>query len=118
MDSDSPNNQIPTNSQTGRTSWNPPMDRCFIDLMVEKVQEGHLQDGQFSKTAWKHIVDTFNAKFGTNYNRKILRNRQKTLKKNYNAIKNLLEVSGFGWDPVREVVKAEDSVWADYLKVC
>ncbi|OVA12594.1 Myb/SANT-like domain [Macleaya cordata] len=40
----------------------------------------------------------------------------KTLKKNYNAIKNLLEVSGFGWDPVREVVKAEDSVWADYLK--
>lgn len=107
-----------SNPQTGRTTWTPPMDRLFIGLMEDQVQKGQLLDGQFSKYAWTHFVDNFKQSFGSSFTKDVLKNRMKTLKKNYVVVSTLRGQSGFGWDQSREIVIADDAVWDDYIKVC
>ncbi|XP_022757921.1 L10-interacting MYB domain-containing protein isoform X2 [Durio zibethinus] len=99
-----------------RTNWQPPMDRFFLDLMLEQMQKGNQIDGVFRKQAWIEMIASFNAKFGFNYDMDILKNRYKTLRRQYNVIKNLLELDGFAWDDTRQMVTADDSVWQEYIK--
>jgi hypothetical protein len=47
----------------------------------------------------------------------VLKNRFKTLRRQHNVIKNLLELDGFTWDDARQMVTADDYVWQDYIKV-
>ncbi|XP_026410408.1 uncharacterized protein LOC113305605 [Papaver somniferum] len=92
------------------------MDRLFIGLTGDQVLEGKLIDGQFNKLAWTHIVDNFKQSFGSSFTKDVLKNRMKTLKKNYVAVSTLRGQSGFGWDQSREIVVADDVVWDDYIK--
>ncbi|XP_018471009.2 uncharacterized protein At2g29880 isoform X2 [Raphanus sativus] len=78
-----------------RTTWHPPMDR---------------------KQAWTEMVRLFNAKFESSFTVDVLKNRYKTLRRQYNAIKSLLGSHGFGWDDERHMVTADDNVWQDYIK--
>ncbi|CAK9135054.1 unnamed protein product [Ilex paraguariensis] len=99
-----------------RTYWQPPMDRYFIDLMLGQVQKGNQIDGLFRKEAWTEMIASFNAKFGFKYDIDVLKNRYKTLRRQYNVIKNLLELDGFVWDDTRQMVTADDCIWQDYIK--
>lgn len=107
-----------TLSNRSRTYWQPPMDRYFIDLMLEQVRKGTRIDGVFRKQAWMEMIALFNAKFGFSYDMDVLKNRYKTLRRQYNVIKNLLDLDGFVWDDTRQMVTADDYVWQDYIKVC
>ncbi|KAJ7973018.1 L10-interacting MYB domain-containing protein [Quillaja saponaria] len=100
-----------------RTNWQPPMDRYFIDLMMDHVQQGNRVDGVFSKQAWMEMSESFNAKFGFDYSVEILKNRYKTLRRQCNVIKCLLDADGFYWDETRQMVTAYDYVWQAYIKV-
>ncbi|KAL2345453.1 hypothetical protein Fmac_006738 [Flemingia macrophylla] len=100
-----------------RTYWHPPMDRYFINLMLAHVHRGNQFDGVFSKQAWMEMISSFNEKFGFEYNLEILKNRYKTLRRQYNLINSLLQLDGFAWDETRQIVSADDCVWQDYLKV-
>ncbi|XWS76609.1 hypothetical protein CRYUN_Cryun01aG0191400 [Craigia yunnanensis] len=111
-----PNATINPLYSRSRTHWQPPMDRFFIDLMLEQVQKGNQIDGVFRKQAWIEMIASFNAKFGFNYDMDILKNRHKTLRRQYNVIKNLLELDGFAWDDARQMVTADDNVWQEYIK--
>lgn len=106
-----------TMGSRSRTYWQPPMDRYFIDLMLDHVQKGNRVDGVFSKQAWMEMIASFNAKFGFNYGMDILKNRYKTLRRQYNVLKNLLDLDGFAWDDTRQMVIADDYIWQDYIKV-
>ncbi|XP_024981143.1 L10-interacting MYB domain-containing protein isoform X1 [Cynara cardunculus var. scolymus] len=99
-----------------RTYWQPPMDRYFIDLMVDQVQKGNQIDGLFRKQAWIDMIKSFNARFGFKYDVDILKNRYKTFKRQYNTIKKLLESEGFFWDDLRQMVIADDRAWQDYIE--
>lgn len=92
------------------------MDRCFINLMLEHVRKANQIDGVFRKEAWMDMIASFNAKFGYSYDVDILKNRHKTLKRQYIAIKHLLQQDGFSWDDTRKMVTADDSVWHEYIK--
>ena len=107
-----------TMGSRSRTYWQPPMDRYFIDLMLDQVQNGNRVDGVFRKQAWMEMIASFNAKFGFDYGMDILKNRYKTLRRQYNVLKNLLDLDGFAWDDTRQMVIADDYVWQDYIKVC
>ncbi|KAF5455319.1 hypothetical protein F2P56_024911 [Juglans regia] len=112
----SPNISGTTMGSRSRTYWQPPMDRYFIDLMLDQVQKGNRVDGVFSKQAWMEMIASFNTKFGFDYGMDILKNRYKTLRRQYNVIKNLLDLDGFAWDDTRQMVIADDYVWQDYIK--
>lgn len=112
-----PNVTGSTLGSRSRTYWQPPMDRYFIDLMLEQVRKGNRVDGVFTKQAWMEMIASFNSEFGFNYGMDILKNRYKTLRRQYNVIKNLLDLDGFAWDDTRQMVIADDFVWQDYIKV-
>ncbi|KAK4418094.1 hypothetical protein Salat_2222100 [Sesamum alatum] len=99
-----------------RTCWQPPMDRYFIDLMLGQVNQRNHVDGLLRKQAWREMISSFNAKFGFNYTVDILKNRYKTLRRQHNVIKNLLELDGFAWDEARQMVIADDCVWQNCIK--
>lgn len=100
-----------------RTYWQPPMDRYFIQLMVDEVNKGNHIDGVLRKQSWREMISSFNDKFGFNYTVDILKNRYKTLRRQHNVIRNLLELDGFAWDDARQMVFADDHVWQNYIKV-
>lgn len=107
-----------SNAERLRTNWTPEMDRYFIDLMLEQVSQGNkIDDNLFSKRAWKHMMLLFNAKFKFQYEKDVLKNRHKSLRNLYRAIKNLLDQRGFSWDETRKMVIADNKVWDDYIKV-
>ncbi|CAN1352943.1 L10-interacting MYB domain-containing protein [Linum perenne] len=101
----------------GRTYWQPSMDRYFMDLMMEQLRKGNQIDGVFRKQSWMEMIADFNSKFGFSYDVDVLKNRYKTLRRQYNVIKSLLELEGFRWDDHRQMVTADDSVWQDYIKI-
>lgn len=110
--------QAPPNCDRSRTYWTPPMDRYFIDLMLEQMQRGNKIDNTFIAQSWIDMTTLFNGKFGSQHDKDVLKNRYKSLRKQYTDIKLLLEQSGFTWDETRQMVRADDNIWDAYMKVC
>ncbi|CAL5375076.1 unnamed protein product [Camellia sinensis] len=105
---------IKAGSECSRTYWTPPMDRCLIGLLLDQVHKGNKIGQTFISQAWNDMVASFNAKFKSHYDRDVLKNRYKHLRRQYNDVKVLLEHNGFSWDETREMVTAEDHVWDTY----
>ncbi|KAI9080308.1 hypothetical protein K1719_037702 [Acacia pycnantha] len=106
-----------TSCSRSRTYCLPPMDHYLINLMLAHVHKGNWVDGVFSKQAWMEMISSFNENFGFDYSVEILKNRYKTLRRQYNVIKSLLRLDGFVWDDARQMVTADDCLWQDYIKV-
>lgn len=85
--------------------------------MVAHVHKGNRVGGIFIREAWMEMISSFNEKFGFDYSLEILKNRHKTLRRQYNSIKSLLDLDGFVWDETRQMITADDCVWQDYAKV-
>lgn len=93
------------------------MERYFIDLMLDQMSRGNRAGHTFNKQAWADMLAVFNAKFGSQYDKDVLKGRYATLWKQFNDVKILLGQSGFSWDETRQMVVADDSVWDAYIKV-
>ncbi|PSR91884.1 L10-interacting MYB domain-containing protein [Actinidia chinensis var. chinensis] len=106
---------IKAGSERSRTYWTPPMDRCLIDLLLDQVHKGNKIGQTFITQAWNNVVTLFNTKFKSQYDRDVLKNRYKHLRRQYNDVKTLLEQDGFSWDETREMVTAADHVWDAYI---
>uniref|UniRef100_A0A5B7AKG0 Myb/SANT-like domain-containing protein n=1 Tax=Davidia involucrata TaxID=16924 RepID=A0A5B7AKG0_DAVIN len=98
-----------------RANWTPPMDQYFIELLLDQVRGGNKTGNVFSKQAWAEMIALFNDKFGFRHDTDVLKNRYKRLRKQYNDIK-ILNQSGFIWDATRQMVKADDQMWDNYIK--
>lgn len=109
--------QTPTSNDRSRTYWTPTMERYFIDLMLDQMHRGSRIGHTFNKQAWTDMLTMFNAKFGSQYDKDVLKGRYTNLWKQFNDIKNLLGQSGFSWDETRQMVVADDDVWDAYIKV-
>lgn len=108
--------QAPINKDRSRTYWTPTMERYFVDLMLEHMQLGNRVGHTFNKQAWTDMLAVFNAKFGSQYDKDVLKSRYTNLWKQFNDVKNMLAQSGFSWDETRNMVVADDFVWDSYLK--
>lgn len=93
------------------------MDQYFIELMLDQVGRGNKTSNTFNKQAWTDMLALFNAKFGPQHGKRVLRHRYKKLWKYYSDIMNLLQQNGFCWDEVQQMVVAADDIWDAYVKV-
>lgn len=110
-------NLTPPSNDRQRTDWTPEMDQYFIELMLDQVGRGNKVANAFSKQAWTEMLALFNAKFGPQHGKRVLRHRHKKLWKYYTDITILLKQEGFSWDETRQMVTADDNVWDAYVKV-
>ncbi|KAK9207790.1 hypothetical protein WN944_000137 [Citrus x changshan-huyou] len=108
--------QVPTSNDRSRTYWTPTMERYFIDLMLEQLHRGNRMGHTFNKQAWTDMLTMFNAKFGSQYDKDVLKSRYTNLWKQFNDVNNLLHQSGFSWDESRQMVVADDFAWNSYIK--
>lgn len=100
-----------------RTYWTPAMERYFIDLMIEQLHRGNRVGYTFNKQAWTDMLTEFNAKFGSQYDKDVLKGRYSNLWKQYSDVNNLLQQSCFSWDESHQMVIAGDSAWDAYFRV-
>lgn len=56
------------------------------------------------------------AHFGPKFKKDKLKNRRKTYRRWYNNVKQMLNLSGFGWNEETRMVTAETAVWEDYIR--
>ncbi|XP_010548574.1 PREDICTED: L10-interacting MYB domain-containing protein [Tarenaya hassleriana] len=108
--------QASSNDRT-RTYWTPSMERFFIDLMLEHMHRGNRIGHTFNKQAWNEMINVFNVKFGSQYDKDVLKSRYTNLWKQYNSVKNLLGHDGFSWDENQQMVIGDENVWSAYIKV-
>ncbi|XVE97320.1 hypothetical protein REPUB_Repub03eG0009500 [Reevesia pubescens] len=106
-----------TNNERSRTEWNADMDQYFIELMLDQVGRGNKVDNTFNKQAWKDMLDLFNAKFGPQHGKRVLRHRYKKLWKYYSDVTVILKQKGFSWDETQLMVTADNDVWDAYIKI-
>ncbi|XP_077241618.1 uncharacterized protein LOC143882101 [Tasmannia lanceolata] len=96
--------------------WSVRDTNVFIDLMVEEVKKGSRCTTTFTKRAWNDIRRKFYDKTSHNYTSMQFKNKFQKLRKDYREFKKLLEVTGFGWNPITKTVTAEASVWDTYIQ--
>ncbi|OWM86815.1 hypothetical protein CDL15_Pgr015851 [Punica granatum] len=108
--------QVPSTTERLRTDWTPAMDQYFIELLLDQVGRGNKSGDTFNKQAWNDMLASFNAKFGPQHGKRVLRHRYKKLWKYYSDAKALLKQNGFSWDEMQQMVTANDDVWDAYIK--
>ncbi|XP_010247462.1 PREDICTED: uncharacterized protein LOC104590478 [Nelumbo nucifera] len=106
-----------TNEKGKNVMWRNEMDRCLTKTLAEQVKKGNKIDKNLTSSAYTAAVSALNKNFGLDLTKEHIRNRLKTLKKQYGILKDLLSQNGFEWDEKRKMVIANDSVWNDYIKV-
>nr|XP_043627368.1 uncharacterized protein LOC122598980 isoform X2 [Erigeron canadensis] len=113
---DGEDGQVPSNKDRSRTYFTPTMERYFVDLMLEHMQKGNRDGHTFNKQAWNDMLAVFNAKFGSPYDKDVLKGHYATLWKKYNDVKSILGQGGFSWDEARSMVVADKNIWDSYLE--
>ncbi|KAK2637714.1 hypothetical protein Ddye_025509 [Dipteronia dyeriana] len=78
---------------------------------------GDLQTSTFTKKVWGVIDDKVLADTGKRYTIPKLKAKFNRFRKKHREFSDLLDHTGFGWNPISNTVTAFDDVWKEYLKV-
>ncbi|KAL3510226.1 hypothetical protein ACH5RR_029627 [Cinchona calisaya] len=98
------------------TTWTTAMDNCLSRILAEHAKEGY--KGEIIKSAtYDAVVRAINDMFGLELNKRHIKNRLKTLKKQYAVLSEIVAQKGFKWDRARKMVFANDATWKEYIKV-
>ncbi|XP_045791778.1 uncharacterized protein LOC123886506 [Trifolium pratense] len=106
--------QLSTNNGNSRTlSWTRAMDDALVDAFMHEFENGNKVNGTFTSTAYDHITAEISALFGEKIDRVKIKNRWKTLKKNFTEYYDIFKggMSGFSMNPTTQLWDAEPEVW-------
>eukprot|EP00268_Persea_americana_P036954 TRINITY_DN3652_c0_g1_i5.p1 TRINITY_DN3652_c0_g1~~TRINITY_DN3652_c0_g1_i5.p1 ORF type:complete len:322 (+),score=61.08 TRINITY_DN3652_c0_g1_i5:102-1067(+) len=118
-------NEIPTQNTRSASSskrkrdylvWTFGQDVFLIDAMVEQCKPGRKIPAGFNSEGWNEIERVMQGQFGREFTKEKLRNRLRSIKKQYMSMKKILGESGFGWDSALQRVSADDDVWNNHVK--
>jgi len=93
------------------------MERRFVDLMTEQVNNGNRIENLFNEEAWMRVAQAFNARWGLQSDKKVIMDQYLCLMKKHDDICNILSHNEFAWNETLQTIIAEDDVWDAYIKV-
>jgi hypothetical protein len=101
-----------------KATWDAVAHRVFLDVCIEEVNANNRPVQVLNAIGYKNLVENFNKRTKRNYDRKQMKNRWETLKKDYTVWKGLIQhASGLGRDPITHTIDASDDWWTHEIQV-
>ena len=103
--------------------WNSVMDDALVDALVDAFLHQVIMGGRVNRTftskAYDDIVKELVEKFHMEINKDKVKNRQKTLKKNFHECYDIFKdgLSAFGWNDSLNIWTTEPKVWESLIAV-
>ena len=70
--------------------WPPPIEKHFIDVLVEEEAKGNMPSGEFKKEVWTIVQNEFNQRAGKTYHKDQLRQKYQRLKQRHRLFSQLI----------------------------
>ncbi|CAB4313924.1 unnamed protein product [Prunus armeniaca] len=99
-----------------KVQWPSKHVEFFIHILHDHVKKGDLQASTFKTKVWSEISEELLAKCGKKCTVKQLKYKFNRLRIAHREFSDLIEHTGFGWDPNANTVTASEDVWASYIK--
>ena len=90
-----------------------PVEKHFIDMLVEEELKGNMPQGQFKKGLWGFIQEKFNRRATKSYHKDQLRQKFQRLKVRHRVFSELNECLGMGWDSITKTMIGSEEVWVN-----
>ena len=71
--------------------WPPPIEKHFIDVLVEEEAKGNMPSGQFKKGLWTVVRNKFNQRAEKAYHKDQLRQKYQKLKQRQRVFSQLID---------------------------
>lgn len=102
-----------------KAKWDDKKTEIFLKVCVEEILAGNRPSTHFSKEGWKNLEKKFHDRTGHAYDRKQLKNKWDSLKKDFSSFAKLVEKeTGLGWDNEKKTIQAPEEWWTEKGKVC
>ena len=91
----------------------------MLTLLQEQIKMGKKGDRGFKEEAYNAVASAMTESSNGAYvmTSSSVKNRYKHLKQLYYAMKEMMNASGFGYDPVSKQVVADEALWNTWLEV-
>ncbi|KAH9022583.1 hypothetical protein EDB85DRAFT_2151721 [Lactarius pseudohatsudake] len=100
--------------------WSQADEAMLLQTLVNKKAKANWGDNNPKKVAWtvceRALADSEKKSGGTPKSTQAIKNRWQRLKQEYDVVKEIRGLSGFGWDLIQNTVTAENNVWDAYIK--
>ncbi|KAJ7055147.1 hypothetical protein C8F01DRAFT_1259168 [Mycena amicta] len=104
---------------TGNASWTGPDIQTLLDYLVEKAAASG-DGGNFRKTVFQPIADKLNGirTVGGPKTLTAVMSKYKSLRKTFEVVSALMDLSGFTWDSEKgvNVTPEMEDAWSDYVR--
>ncbi|KAL2518707.1 Myb DNA-bind 3 domain-containing protein [Abeliophyllum distichum] len=116
-DNETNRTQVEPSSKSRQVRWNDEMDGFMIVALVNEVLAGHKRsDNGFTAVQISKAIESVKNGCGIVVSDKNVRERLKTLKREYAEVSQLLSTSVFGWDAESGRITADSIAWDDLVK--
>ena len=94
------------------------MDDFLLNVMLEEQNNGNRPNGTWSSHAYLNMSKKCSASFGYAVEKGNIKNCIKTLKGTFHSCHDIFKnMSGFAWNPITRLFKAENEVWEPLIDV-
>ena len=105
-------------TEKSRISWDDKSTGIFIQACIDQIMKKERQGGSFTPAGWINIFYGFNKKSGKSVEKKQLKNKYDSLKKEWRVWDKLFaKETGISYDSVNHKVIAEDEWWERKIQV-
>ena len=95
-------------------SWDDLQRKTFLVLYRDALNISTADNG-LKKQEWTAVMNSFNNSMNCQYTKSQLQSQLQIMKKKYVVFKEIIDNSGFGWDPVAKMPTAPPDVWDRYI---